>query len=272
VVPSERDQIATANALRKRSAPERRFINAVRRVALSHASQHSSRTAHRSPTKVSSPTAITKSIKSTLQAVSGIRPLLIPPARKERIEVIDIPTTETQKATNIDESELKDDPTTRHVNATNTIDEHGTITPTPTTTAMIEKPANVEEVTTTVIGPTEVPPVPTIPIATDEVPQALLMMATPASIVDVPLPKPPLVRPEEEIRDVAVGQDNITDPTPTDREVVERAAQLPSQVTTKTTTTTMITNKRLSPTRSPSPSKQRAAKYKSKFGGRGRQG
>jgi hypothetical protein len=186
-----------------------------------------------------------------------------PTKNPDRIEVINIATTDTMKPTNVDESTSIDETRIENANTIETmVTETGTASPTPTTTVINEQPAGIEEEgTDTVIATAEVPPVPTTTTVADDVPQALLLMATTARVADVPLPEPPLVQPEEEIREVEVGQSDTNDTTPIDREVVEPAAQLPSKATNKVTSTTKGTNKRPPTTRSPSPAKQRSRRY-----------
>jgi hypothetical protein len=263
VVPSEKEQIAVARATRRRQAPIRQLPNVVRQIVPSHTSQQSSTTSYRSPTNTTSPTGTSRPTKTTTYTTEGPRLFATPMKSPDRIEVINIATTDTMKPTNVDESTSIDETRIENANTIETmVTETGTASPTPTTTVMNEQPAGIEEEgTDTVIATAEVPPVPTTTTVADDVPQALLLMATTARIADVPLPEPPLVQPEEEIREVEVGQGDTNDTTPIDREVVEPAAQLPSKATNKVTSTTKGTNKRPPTTRSPSPAKQRSRRY-----------
>jgi hypothetical protein len=271
-VPSEREQIAVARAARRRQAPVRQPLNLVRRIAPSHTSQQSSTTSNRSLTKTTSPTGTLRPTKTTTYTTVGPKLFVTPTKNTDRIEVINITTTDTMKPTNVDESTSIDEPRIENVNTNDTmVTETGTASPTPTTTVMNERPAGIEEEgISTVIAPAELPPVPTTTTVADDVPQALLLMATTARIADVPLAEPPLVQPEEEIREVEVGQGDTNDTTPLDREVAEPAAQLPSEATNKVTSTIKDTNKRPATTRSPSPARQRSRRYNSKATGRDR--
>jgi hypothetical protein len=190
VVPSERDKIITASKDRRH--------HAMGRSTPSHTSQRSSKTKHKSPKKIlnlsTSPTATTKSIRTTLQ-IENIRTYMTPVRNERAIELIDIPTTETSKlrderdATNIDDSETEPKLAAHQINAVTMAasSDQEKVTPTSTKNARINNQANVDEVVTAPKGTIEVLPVPIVPNALDTTLQALLLMAATASIVDVTL-------------------------------------------------------------------------------------
>jgi hypothetical protein len=105
-----------------------------------------------------------------------------------------------------------------------------------------------------------VPPVPILSTTLGTAPQALIMMAATASVVDVPLIEPPLVRAEEEIHEVPVVQIIVTSPNPTDREVAETSGQLASPKKTELTTNTRLTRRRRK--RTPSPRSKRSTRQR----------
>jgi hypothetical protein len=260
-VPSEKEQIAVARATKRRQLPPRRLPMVVRQTAPSHTSQQSSTTSYR--TLTTSPTGTSRPAKTTTYSTDGPRLFATTTKNVDRIEVINIATTDTMKPTNVDESTSIDETRADNIPVIETtVTETGTTSPAPSTNVNNVQPTGIEEKgTDTVIATAEVPPVPTTTTVADDVPQALLLMASTARVADVPLPEPPLVRPEEEIREVEVGQGDTNDTTPIDREVVEPAAQLHGKNTNKVTSTAKGTGKRPPSTRSPSPAKQRARRY-----------
>jgi hypothetical protein len=174
---------------------------------------------HKSPKKPSdtiiSPTATTRSIRATLQ-MANIKTFMTPVrnATEQTAEVINIPTTDTAKlrdADNVDEAEPEHEPIQHQINtlttATSVDDEKAETME--TTNDGIEIPTTVDEPAT---APEETIVVPIVPTALGTAPQALLMMAATASVVDVSLIKPPPAQTEVEIRDIPVAKVILTIP------------------------------------------------------------